>query len=76
MNCWEFTKCGRDKTSDCPAYPLNGKRCWLSAGTLCDGQIQGTFAQKLGNCTRCEFYKSVNGEHIQQRVMELGGYRK
>lgn len=40
-----------------------GRVCWLIAGTLCSGNIQGTFAQKLGNCmTDCEFYKKVKGE--------------
>ncbi|MDH3390750.1 MAG: hypothetical protein OEL85_03000 [Desulfobulbaceae bacterium] len=28
------------------------------AGTLCGGEVQGTFALKLGNCQKCEFYTS------------------
>ena len=28
------------------------------AGTLCGGKVQGTFALKLGNCQKCDFYKS------------------
>jgi hypothetical protein len=40
-----------------------GRACWLLAGTLCGGQVQGTFAQKLGNCMiDCEFYKKVEEE--------------
>jgi len=34
VNCWEFKKCGRDKTNDCPAYPKGGRVCYLVAGTL------------------------------------------
>lgn len=36
-----------------------GRSCWAIAGTLCKGQTQGTYAQKLGDCLRCEFYASV-----------------
>lgn len=71
MNCWEYKNCGRDKTKDCPAFPLNGKTCWLSAGTLCGGQIQGTFAQKIGNCSRCDFYQATNGKHMKERLADL-----
>jgi len=61
MRCWEFKKCGRDKTGDCPAYPNHGKECWRIAGTMCGGKIQGTFAQKLANCMDCDYYKYVKG---------------
>lgn len=65
MNCWEFKKCGREKGGAkanelgvCPAYPDHGKMCARVAGTLCGGEVQGTFASKLHNCMKCEFYKS------------------
>lgn len=36
---------------------VNGGRfCWAVAGTLCHGQVQGTFAQKAMDCMKCEFY--------------------
>lgn len=42
---------------------LNGGRaCWALAGTLCGGQVQGTFAAKLSNCMVCDFYKLVSQE--------------
>lgn len=44
-------------------YGKNGGRvCWAIAGTLCGGNVQGTFAQKVGNCIRCEFFKKVAWE--------------
>lgn len=64
-NCWEYMKCGRDKdaTLKCPAYPNFGRMCWAVAGTFCEGKVQGTFAQKYEDCTKCEFYqKSTKGE--------------
>ncbi|HMK47113.1 MAG TPA: hypothetical protein VK436_10850 [Methanocella sp.] len=36
-----------------------GRACWVLTGTMCGGHIQGTFAVKLGNCIKCEFYKLV-----------------
>lgn len=39
-----------------------GRACWVLAGTLCGGVTQGTFAQKFGNCEKCEFYKQVKRE--------------
>jgi rubrerythrin len=39
-----------------------GRACWVVAGTLCGGEIQGTFAQKFGDCRKCDFYGSVREE--------------
>ncbi len=70
MNCWEFKKCGREsggvKTNElgiCPAYPDSGHGCARIAGTLCGGEVQGSFASKLSNCMNCDFYKS---EHYKK----------
>jgi hypothetical protein len=39
-----------------------GRICWALTGTLCGGKVQGTFAEKLGNCMGCEFYRLVQSE--------------
>jgi hypothetical protein len=39
-----------------------GRACWVIAGTLCGGQVQGTYAKKLSNCWRCEFLNMVKHE--------------
>ena len=39
-----------------------GRACWVVAGTFCHGEVQGTFAQKLGDCTFCNFFKLVKEE--------------
>ncbi len=36
-----------------------GRVCWVVAGTLCKGEIQGTFAQKINNCQKCDFHLQV-----------------
>jgi len=44
-----------------------GRACWVIAGTMCGGKVQGTFAQKYGNCVLCDFFKQVKedeGDHF------------
>lgn len=39
-----------------------GRACWAIAGTLCGGNVQGSFAEKEGNCMSCEFYEIIREE--------------
>jgi len=39
-----------------------GRACWVVAGTFCEGEVQGTFAQKLQDCSLCDFFRSVRKE--------------
>ncbi len=39
-----------------------GRACWIISGTFCQGQVQGTFAQKFKNCEKCDFYQMVRKE--------------
>ncbi len=39
-----------------------GRVCWAIAGTLCRGQKQGTYAMKLADCMKCEFFQEVQCE--------------
>ncbi len=41
---------------------MAGRACWVIAGSLCGGKIQGTFAEKITNCLRCDFYNLVKTE--------------
>lgn len=43
-----------------------GRSCWVMGGTLCGGKVQGSFAAKLGNCLKCEFYQAVKKEEGSQ----------
>jgi signal transduction histidine kinase len=36
-----------------------GRVCWLVAGTLCGGAVQGSFANKMSSCLDCQFYQKV-----------------
>jgi len=54
--CWEKKSCTK---TGCPVYGKQHARCWLIAGTYCRGDVQGRFAQKLGDCSRCEVYQEA-----------------
>ena len=67
LPCWEFKKCGREKGGAkekemgvCPAWPDHGFSCAGVTGTFCGGQVQETFAKKIGNCAKCDFFKSAS----------------
>jgi hypothetical protein len=41
-----------------------GRACWAIAGTLCKDKVQGSYALKLRDCMKCDFYQLVvNEEH-------------
>ncbi len=39
-----------------------GRACWVVSGTLCDGEVQGTFVKKYDSCMECDFYNKVKEE--------------
>jgi signal transduction histidine kinase/ActR/RegA family two-component response regulator len=60
--CWETKNCSH---KSCPAYGRHDRlRCWEIAGTFCRGEVQGAFAQKLGDCRRCEVYQNARADTI------------
>ncbi|MHB8882613.1 MAG: GGDEF domain-containing protein [Thermodesulfovibrionales bacterium] len=56
VRCWEKKNCSK---KDCPAYSNTDIRCWLVAGTMCGGKVQGEFAVKYKSCTECDVYQEV-----------------
>lgn len=40
----------------------SGRACWVVAGTLCRGEVQGSFAMKYLDCAKCDFYRLVKSE--------------
>ncbi len=70
--CWEIKKCGRelggaqaDTKGVCPAAnPLEGRACWVTAGTFCEGTVQGSFAQKIEDCRKCDFFQMAREERL------------
>jgi len=56
IKCWEKKNCSK---LDCPVLKGKEKRCWLVAGTMCCGKIEGEYALKYRNCTECDVYRDA-----------------
>ncbi len=54
--CHEEKQC--DNT-ECPCYSTEPERCWHRAGTFCQGEVQGSFAKKIGDCRQCIVYRKA-----------------
>lgn len=57
----------------------SGRTCWMIAGTLCEGKVQGTFGVKYKSCEQCNFYKAVRqeeGPRYQLSVLLLDRMKK
>lgn len=63
IKCWERLDCSK---TDCPSH--GGVRCWAVAGTFCHGEVQGSFAQKIGDCRKCIVYQESCGDEIHELV--------
>lgn len=48
-----------------------GRACWAVVGTMCRGEASGTFAKKLGNCRKCEFYNLVREQEEDGMVLTV-----
>lgn len=48
-----------------------GRCCWAIAGSLCRGEQQGDYANKFGDCRKCDFYEMVRKEEMPQFKLGL-----
>jgi diguanylate cyclase (GGDEF)-like protein len=78
--CWKFLKC---EDHNCPAYHSDDYRCWLIAGTLCGGEVQGVFAHKHISCYSCKVFRQYTSsaasslyENIGIIIKQLGDKKK
>lgn len=53
-----------------------GRACWVVAGTMCRGEIQGTFAQKISDCAQCEFYDYVKSGEDDDFMLTINILKK
>ena len=64
--CWEEMDCNN---TTCPSYKSTNLRCWQVAGTFCNGEPQGEFAKKFGDCQKCRVFKKATEGDI---FLEIG----
>jgi hypothetical protein len=46
-----------------------GRFCWAIAGTLCGGEVRGTYSMKIRDCLHCEFLKQVEEDEGKQFIL-------
>jgi len=61
LKCWEVKNCAH---TDCPSHEAENLRCWQISGTFCGGKVQGYFANKYGDCRKCEVYHHAFKDRI------------
>jgi len=55
--CWDIRDCSTKNREACPAWEFNlGHLCWFVNGTICRGEIQGGWPQKMKLCRTCEVF--------------------
>lgn len=56
--CWEEKDCHQKE--ECPAWEFqSGNMCWYLSGTLCHGDRESTYEEKITNCRSCDIFKSL-----------------
>ncbi len=61
--CHEIKNCNKDK---CPCHGRDVMRCWQIVGTYCGGEAEGSFAQKIGDCSKCKVFQQATSDPIYQ----------
>ncbi len=56
VSCWIMKGCGN---TGCPAYEVQGLRCWLVAGMMGGSEPTCDYAIKYQGCTNCEVYQEA-----------------
>ena len=56
MNCWEIMQCSTKEA--CPAFPWNGMTCAIVLGTICHGDVQNSYGDKIKYCSTCGYMSS------------------
>ena len=74
MNCgFGPNHATKEESSSCPTSQIEhfngcngglnaGRACWMIAETRCKGKIQGSYLDKIKECTECDFYNFIAAE--------------
>ena len=48
-----------------------GRACWVVAGSFCEGEVQGIYANKIESCRKCDFFLKVDEEEGYEIVLPV-----
>jgi hypothetical protein len=58
--CWNIKKCPPEQRKRCPAWEFrSGTVCWFINGTICEGEAQINWKEKMKVCRKCEVLASL-----------------
>jgi methyl-accepting chemotaxis protein len=73
LACWDFKNCPPERRNKCTAFPDFGQKCWVVTATLCGGNKQGRYQDKIDNCRKCQFYiqaqNSIKSDFGEERLL-------
>ena len=58
--CWVSQECSEERRHICPAWEFQiGNLCWFINGTICHGEAQESWPEKMKICRECEMFQSM-----------------
>lgn len=58
--CWNIQKCPIKIKRNCPAWEFQiGHLCWFINGTICHGEVQESWKEKMKICRQCEVFRNI-----------------
>jgi len=55
--CWDMKQCPPEEKKQCPAWEFQaGKLCWFINGTICEGEVQQGWREKMEKCRACKVF--------------------
>jgi DNA-binding XRE family transcriptional regulator len=58
--CWEIEECPNETRQKCPAWEFQaGHICWFINGTICHGDTQASWKQKMEMCRQCKVFQVI-----------------
>jgi DNA-binding XRE family transcriptional regulator len=58
--CWDSEHCPIETRQKCPAWEFQcGHLCWFINGTICHGEVKGSWQEKMEQCRKCKVFRSM-----------------
>ncbi len=58
--CWVIRKCPMEIRRNCPAWEFqSGHLCWFINGTICQGEVQESWHEKMKMCRECKVFRPI-----------------
>ena len=58
--CWATNKCPLSVKRRCPAWEFqSGDLCWFINGTICHGEPEKDWHEKMASCRECKVFKEM-----------------